>query len=96
MLHEIVDWSVFHAGLIALHDAGIAGHITNLQDVLVLLPSGCCTATFDHQRNMAVVSFGVYRPGTSNAHARALLADQLHDGGFLKRDQSSQRNPGLG
>ena len=95
-MHKIADWSVFRAGLIALHDAGIAGHIRNLQDVLVLLPSGCCTATFDHQRNMAVVSFGVYCPGGPNIHARALLSDQLHEGGFLKREQSSHRHPGLG
>ena len=84
VLQEVPDWAVFHTGLVTLTNAGLEGRITHLGHVLSQLPSGCCSATFDQQRNMAKVLFGVFKLSSDhNPMLKSLFEDRLHDGGFI-------------
>lgn len=96
-LQEVADWNVFRQGLVALHEAGIAGRINNVADILRHLPAGCCTAIFEPDSNRAVVTIGVFTLGrVADQHTRLLLTDQLYEGGFLPRAVAQPRATPMG
>ena len=97
VLQEVPDWAVFHTGLLALTAAGLEGRVTHVGDVLTHLPSGCCSATFDPQRNMATVQFGVFKLSSEHHPVlKSLFEDQLHDGEFLVARPGHRRITTLG
>ena len=60
------------------------------------MPHGCCTPSYNGERNMATILFGVYRLSGVHPLVKSLIMAQLQEGEFLPRQDHAARSTQMG